>query len=382
MCLVAVALAALLLGGANFATAAPLRVIWSRGTLVYLEALDSDAFGLGDSLAFALPGERLARGTVVRSDPGRLVEAELFEGTLPLERATDGMISIAVSRAITKHVAKFAVGLPSPARSSPLFACGSGSLREATLPLCYRVASSGRKRFTLVRDSLCGEQPGPDTLLVVWFDHVSDQEIALERGELDAAAFWPGELSTHMREQTRWQSYALGIRLSGLLVARAVTGLPPRYDVPRTPTAADTAALGDLRANRFRQELAAIPPPGPSASHGELAFAPPPRNALRSRILGFETDPACTAEAPFWQRGATPANRRQAGPGLVVKYVEAADPTPAFATPGVVGVFHIFCPVLFQAPPLFQPGRHDSTTPFDVAALVNLMGVLPPSTPR
>ncbi len=380
MRLLAAALAALLLGGARIATAAPLRVVWSRGSLVYLEVPDSYALGPGDSLAFALPGEPLARGTVVRSDPGRLVEAELFEGALPLERAADAMISVAVSHVIMRHVASLVVGLPSPTRSSPLFACGSGASRVATLPLCYRIASSGRKRFTLVRDSLCNGQLGPDTLVVVWFDHVADQEIALERGELDAAAFWPGELSTHMREQTRWQSHAQGIRLSGLLVARAVTGLPPRYDVARNPTAADTAALADLCANRFRQELAAIPPPGSSAPLVELVFAPPPRKALRSRILGFETDPGCTAEAPFWQRATTPANRRQAGPGLVVKYVEAANPTPAFATPGVVGVFHILCPVLFQAPQPVQPGRHDSATAFDVEALLNLMGAFPPAT--
>jgi len=46
----------------------------------------------------------------------------------------------------------------------------------------------------------------PDTIHVHLFDEASDQEIALERGDIDAAVFWPAELSTRMRGDARWSA--------------------------------------------------------------------------------------------------------------------------------------------------------------------------------
>jgi len=64
----------------------------------------------------------------------------------------------------------------------------------------------------------------PDTLTVRAFSDPTDEEIALERGELDVAVFWPGELSAHMRSDERFRDPELGPRASGVLACLRSSG--------------------------------------------------------------------------------------------------------------------------------------------------------------
>ena len=52
----------------------------------------------------------------------------------------------------------------------------------------------------------------PDTLILRFYDDVTDQEIALERHEVDVAVFWPGELPARMRADPRWRDAEHGLR--------------------------------------------------------------------------------------------------------------------------------------------------------------------------
>src|SRR5262249_17395102 len=74
----------------------------------------------------------------------------------------------------------------------------------------------------------------PDTLLVRSFDESTDEEIAFERGDLDAAVFWPGELSARMRHDARFRSAEMSVRPRGLLACIAAPGdtlAPPEADL-------------------------------------------------------------------------------------------------------------------------------------------------------
>src|SRR5262249_41767135 len=126
------------------------------------------------------------------------------------------------------RVGTLRVGLPAPKRGNLLFNC----FAPATAP---RIGSA-----TYLQDSLAASgwrwrrqpQPpaapagalAPDTLIVRAFEDATDEEIAFERGELDAAVFWPGELSARMRTDPRYGGPELGVRARGVLVCWSSTG--------------------------------------------------------------------------------------------------------------------------------------------------------------
>src|SRR4029077_8015933 len=83
---------------------------------------------------------------------------------------------------------------------------------------------AGPRGFRAGRGSPMGAPPAPDTLLVRLYGESADEEIALERGELDVAVFWPGELSTRMREDPRWGGALLGLRAHGVIAVAALHG--------------------------------------------------------------------------------------------------------------------------------------------------------------
>ena len=110
------------------------------------------------------------------------------------------------------------VGYPSPPRSSLLFECGSVALQ---LPQDgrYWVESIEGRTYRFIRErGVESSAPWPDTLLLRLFDDVDDEEIALERGELDVAVFWPGEASAHIREVARGQGRSVGGAVCGCLI--------------------------------------------------------------------------------------------------------------------------------------------------------------------
>jgi hypothetical protein len=128
------------------------------------------------------------------------------------------------------RVATLRVGLPAAGRSCLLFTCD-----KAANDLPPRIGSSpygrdaldpsGRRWLRLPGDfSDSAGALAPDTLLVRAFDDATDEEIALERGELDVAVFWPGEVSARMRADARFGSPELGLRARGVLACEGAAG--------------------------------------------------------------------------------------------------------------------------------------------------------------
>ena len=143
--------------------------------------------------------------------------------------------------AYVQRVATLRVGLPAPRRGNLLFTCeappnvhqvpriGSASYASDTLD------PTGR-RWLRVPDFVPDSTGAlaPDTLVVRAFGDATDEEIALERGELDVAVFWPGELSARMRADEHFRDPPLGLIDNGVLACErtAADSLgPPRADM-------------------------------------------------------------------------------------------------------------------------------------------------------
>ncbi len=338
------------------------RVVWSRDSLVYVELSDSAKVAQGDALDLFQDRRRVARGTVVRRDDQGLALVQLFIGSVrdsapSIDRGIDGL-PLPLDNPARMQV----VGVPAPTRSNPLFPCGSGSQHAAVWPLHFHLVSSGPKRIELVRDSLSGR---PDTLIVRWFDSVADQEIAVERGDIDVAVFWPGELSSHMREQSRWQGFRRGMRTRESLLACAVTGTAPRFDAPRDPTWSDSALVAKLGRGRFRDDLIRI-----LDAHDSITTLDP-KNPRASRMMGWFPDGSCAAELPFWVSSRPMGTRRLEGPGVLLVVPDDAN-LEFRKTARVVASYRLNCPILIHS--------NVSPTLLDSMDLADLMGVLQPAT--
>ena len=113
------------------------------------------------------------------------------------------------------RVATLRVGLPAAGRASLLFACDAspGAPRIGSATYVADSLDASRHRW-LRADQTASDSAGmlaPDTLVVRACAEATDEEIAFERGELDAAVFWPGELSARFHDPER------GVRSRGAL---------------------------------------------------------------------------------------------------------------------------------------------------------------------
>ena len=221
--------AALLVATGPTSSAAPVEVgaivLAVRENRVYLEVPPSAALQSGLTIAF-LSGERaIATAVITRVYDSEIAVATLSSGSLAGVANLEGL-RVTVDR----HPAPPALlrlGYPSSRRVTKDFRCRNARLSPALEALGYRAVSRSDPH-RLVRDtSITADAPWPDTLLVRFFDESADQEIALERGELEVAVFWPGELSKHMRESPRFKDPGMA---------------------PRSGGAADTAAGGTATA--------------------------------------------------------------------------------------------------------------------------------------
>jgi hypothetical protein len=173
----------------------------------------------------------------------------------------------------------------------------------------------------------------PDTLLVRLFDEATDEEIGLMRGELDVAVFWPGELSTQMREDPKWKDFAYGARPRSVLSASLSRDAPEGGFV-----AADTTALLTLNDQIFRGDLL---PWDPSTGHALDARDPRP---VRGASHRFEVD----RSLPGWQAleralrraGAPSPNASSYAVRVALLGAQATPPDPVGLT------FAIRCPVV------------------------------------
>ncbi|MGH7729813.1 MAG: hypothetical protein ACRENJ_01015 [Candidatus Eiseniibacteriota bacterium] len=285
------------------------RVAWVRGQRVYVASHDSLALAPFSLLTFASNGAPIATGEVERVVDGAMVVARIVSGSLTGVKHLDRLRVLAEP---TRGPRLLRVGGPSERRTHILVACESTTIASALVPAVYRL-DGARPSYRLIRNAVdLAHARWPDTLLVRTFDDPADQEIAIERGELDVAVFWPGELSAHMRESRRWQG-----RLSWPL-ARGLIGTIPESNSTETrcsaalPTASAFRALG---RSLFRGDLDV----SGMASCGDTI--PSAQAALR-----YEVDPSCPGR-PTLERFLNRDAPRSVGPSAVsVVRVSCLDP--------------------------------------------------------
>jgi len=308
------------------------KVVWAHAGRAYLASENPLPIVEGDILKFYDGRKVAAEGAVSSVFDGTLAIARIKSGSLDSMKKLD-RLRITSEHPHLRPVDVMRIGIPS--RSNLLFACGTPSVRSPLPRAAYRGEAISMRSFVLARDkSDAATAQWPDTLLIRLFDEATDQEIALERGELDAAVFWPGELSTQMRESPRWRDFSYGARsrvvLSALLSRDAANSrLAP----------ADTSALLWLNESVFRGDLT----PWDRTSGSAVALAPPATNPPAPPHR-FEVD----RSLPGWQpieralRGSG-ASSSSAGSGAVRVALLASSATPSDP---VWFSFAVRCPVL------------------------------------
>ena len=324
------------LAGAESGTAIDAKVVWANAGRAYVASVTPLPLRTGDLLTF-LDGKKVAASGKV---------SDVLDGTLAIARLTSGTLSpgkkleklrILSERPRLRPVDVLRIGIP--ARSNSLFACGTPSVRSPLPRAAFRGEAMTVRSFILERDrSDPTTAQWPDTLLVRLFDEATDEEIGLMRGELDVAVFWPGELSTQMREDPKWKDFAYGAR------PRAVLSATLSRDAPEGGfVSADTTALLTLNDEVFRGDLE---PWDAAAGHALDRLDPGPKRGASHR---FEVD----RSLPGWQvleralrRAGTPS--ANASSYMVHVALMGAQDTP----PDPIGLtFAVRCPVV-SAPSL------------------------------
>jgi hypothetical protein len=200
-CRVLAPLAALLVLVATArATTAPLeaRVIWHSGDDIYLAAPDSIAVQASSALTFISRRDTVATAEVTALLDRRIARARLRTGSLPRGKDLERLQILAEP---PRGPRVLRVGYPAPGRGADPSRCAQR--RMAFDPTIQRLDTLGRD-LCLTRLPGTAPSPWPETLIVREFADAADEEIALERGELDVAVFWPGEPSARMRDDPRW----------------------------------------------------------------------------------------------------------------------------------------------------------------------------------
>ena len=328
---VATAFALLLLARIPNASPADLdaRVVWIRGTQLYVAAPDSIPVEPGDRLTLMVHGKTIATAQVSAVPDRALAIATLISGTPP-HRKLD-RIRIRAEHPPQHATPRLRVGIPSATRACLLFACDRVTVQAP--PGLYLAESFSDRSTRLVRDSAeVARAPWPDTLVVRQFDEAGDEEIALERGEIDAAVFWPGELSAHMRQQPRWQGFLLGTRSRGVVAAWW------KGSGERTTRGLEPSRFASLNQNLFRGDLGPCRAPGSGAD-----LSPSPDSAVR-----FAVDPACPGHAEMERllnRGdSSPAV--DPGPRAWVTLLDFPGAAPDSVRGRVACLFTLRCPIV------------------------------------
>jgi hypothetical protein len=223
------------------------------------------------------------------------------------------------------------IGLPSPRRGNLLFTCDAPATAPRIGSASYAADSldaTGRRWLrTPQADADSAGALAPDTLVVRAFEDATDEEIALERGELDAAVFWPGELSARMRSDPRFRDPEMGLRSRGVLACVAAAG---------DTLAAPRADLEVLNREAFAGDLLPWSELEPGRAEGS-----PARYVVDLTVPGAKHLERILARLPT------------AGVTRTLKLVDLDQPVVAgdaalggWRTPGVMPVFAVRCVVL------------------------------------
>ena len=311
------------------------RVVWVREPMVYVAA-DSGVLVPGMAISIQNGKRHVAAAFVERMlEPG-LWAARRHEGSFAREKRLD-KLRVLTYPVLPAPFMTLRVGLPAPSRTQLLFGCSASRWGDQH-GLPYAADTLSRRVVRLRRDvPLPSDEP--ETLLVRFFADVDDQEIALERGELDVAVFWPGELSARMRADSRWGEPKRARRLRGVLACVGADSLAP--DPGAMVTLQRDVFAGDL------EPLSVVPRPG----------SPP------ARLVRLEPDPSLPGAAALARALGTSGRQ---GPALRLTYLPDAD--PAALVPAVRGGFALRCVVLAS-----QALRDDWPTHEGAIELANLL---------
>jgi hypothetical protein len=176
------------------------KVVWAGDDFAVISSRVALPVASGDIIRFFERKKMVAEGSVQNIlEPTTAVVglAPGSHGVLKSVKKLDHLRMTAETR-LPERLTWLRVGFPSTGRSNLLPACDSLIPRP---DINHHLAKSNDHQMQWVRDSLSTPLgPWPDTVLIRLFDDSADEEIALERGDLDLAVFSPGELSLHARE--------------------------------------------------------------------------------------------------------------------------------------------------------------------------------------
>jgi hypothetical protein len=221
------------------------RVLWVRADHAYVALPEGGHAEEGDSVRFEDRGKALARGRVASVIRDEMAVVSLTSGTLERVKKLDRIRVIVTGPPLVRR-ATLRIALPTD--DNLLFRCGDVVPRLPANAPPYRGEPIDAHLTRMTRDSSAAGPLWPDTLLVYFFYDPLDAEIALERGDVDVAVFWPGNLSQRMRENSKWHGSLMGSRSRGVL---ALTGSP---DVANAgPDSAGAVVFNDVL---FRGDLA------------------------------------------------------------------------------------------------------------------------------
>lgn len=199
-------------------------VIWSRDNRVYIVSRDSLFLPSLTQLTFRYKQDTIATGEVIAVYDGELISAAITSGSLKKAKRLE-KIEVTARPPEFHPPALIRVGYPAPGRKNLLFDCARLEPDTTVLQGAYRPEPLSEGSYRFVRDpSYSVAATWPDTLLVRFFGEVSDEEIALERGDIDVAVFWPGEASSHIREAMGWMQGSVGAREGMYLTATVSRG--------------------------------------------------------------------------------------------------------------------------------------------------------------
>ncbi len=291
-------------------------VVWTHADLIYMASGDSGVFSPGMTLSIRRGSRELATGRIERMYEPRLVVVRTLSGSLANEDRLHEL-SIQGESAMDLRLTRLRVGLPARSRRNLLFDCVDPGVTTTFAREHFLVDTLTNGALRMRRQL---ESPGtpvaPDTLELTFFAEATDAEIALERGDLDVALFWPGELSA----RTRGSEHVFAARRSRGLLAAVIVG--------RDTAWADVSRLGVLDRQLFAGDLADwngfMPPdqgtdetlvkparfradarlPGARAFERVLARLPlgPASHVAELRYLDEPVPPLAHGTTPDWMR--------------------------------------------------------------------------------
>ncbi len=373
--MVALLLAAAALATAGLAAAGDEgpRVLWASGGRLYVAVADSGAVAPGMLVRFFDHDREVGSGAVDAVLDGVVASVRL-EGALDPRVRPDRLdrLDVTLEPAPVRIVPTLRVGVPAPSRRALAPPCDDAWLDKAALPRAYLDEPLGNDAVRLVADTSAAGAAfvapaaiaWPETLLVRFYADRADEEIALERGELDAAVFWPGEPSARLRERASGFELLRGLRARGAIVV--TTG---RADTTAVRTA--EANLAVMNGELFAGDL--LPwSERPLAAPSVPAGAGPGGGPLRYEVVGFPGDQAMTR---FLNRNVGTARGSFGSVTVSYRDVRTAAPDSIAAerfADGATPVFALRCPVLCSA------ARAPDVRALGVDRFSNLVGCVPP----